>query len=215
MIEQLKKEKLIVILRGLKRESILATVDALHKGGVRFIEVTFVQDDPESLINTPWAIRTIVDAFPDMYVGAGTVISIEQTDAAYEAGAKYIISPNTEETVIRRTVELGMLSIPGAFSPSEIVNAYNWGASFVKVFPAGDLGASYIKSVRAPIRHVPLFAVGGVGLDNMKQFYDAGICGFGIGSSIVKKNLIEKGDFDALTALAESYVACCARLGKE
>lgn len=215
MIELLKKEKLIVILRGLKREQMIPTARALHVSGVHFLEVTFVQNSKTCVEDTTWAIRNAVERFPDLYVGAGTVLSVLQAEAAYEAGAKYIISPNADEAVIRRTMELGMVSIPGAFSPSEIVNAYNWGATFVKLFPAGDLGIAYVKAIRAPISHIPLLAVGGVVLENMEAFYKAGICGFGIGGSIVKKEFIDRGDYDALTALAKQYIDFTIALGKE
>lgn len=215
MIDLLKKDKLVVILRGLKREQVVPTAEALRAAGVHFIEVTFAQNSPTCVEDTTWAIRTIAENFPDIHVGAGTVITVEQAEAAHAAGAKYIISPNADEAVIRRTVELGMLSMPGAFSPSEIVDAYNWGASFVKLFPAGDLGSSYVKSIRAPISHIPMLAVGGVGLNNMAEFYKAGINGFGIGGSIIKKDLIEKGDYAALTALAKQYVDLTSALGKE
>lgn len=215
MIDLLKKDKLVVILRGLKREQVTPTAEALRAAGVHFIEVTFAQNSPTCVEDTTWAIRTIAENFSDMHVGAGTVITVEQVEAAYAAGAKYIISPNTDEAVIRRTVELGMLSMPGAFSPSEIVNAYNWGASFVKLFPAGNLGAAYVKAIRAPISHIPMLAVGGVGLNNMEEFYKAGINGFGIGGSIIKKDLIEKGDYAALTALAKQYVDLTSALGKD
>lgn len=212
MIDLLKKDKLVVILRGLKHNQLIPTVDALHTAGVHFVEVTFVQNAPACMEDTVHAIRTISEAYPDMLVGAGTVITIKQVEAAYAAGAKYIISPNADETIIRRTVQLGMLSIPGAFSPSEIVNAYNWGASFVKLFPAGNLGSSYVKAIRAPISHIPMLAVGGIDLENMNQFYKAGIDGFGIGGSIIKKDLIEKGEFAAITALAKQYVDSAAAL---
>lgn len=215
MIDLLKKDKLVVILRGLKREQVVPTAEALRAAGVHFIEVTFAQNSPTCVEDTSWAIRTIAENFPDIYVGAGTVITLKQVEAAHAEGAKYIISPNADEEIIRRTVELGMLSMPGAFSPSEIVDAYKWGASFVKLFPAGDLGASYVKAIRAPISHIPMLAVGGVGLENMEQFYKAGINGFGIGGSIIKKDLIEKGDYAALTALAKKYVDLTAALGKE
>lgn len=214
MIELLKKDKLIVILRGLRREQVAPTAEALRAAGVHFVEVTFAQNSPTCVEDTSWAIRTISECFPELHVGAGTVITLEQVEAAHAAGAKYIISPNADEEIIRRTVELGMLSMPGAFSPSEIVSAYKWGASFVKLFPAGNLGAAYVKAIRAPISHIPMLAVGGVDLENMEQFYRAGIDGFGIGGSIIRKDLIEKGDYAALTELAEKYVALTAALGR-
>lgn len=214
MIEQLKKERLIVILRGLNCDQALLTAEAMLRAGVRFLEVTFSQGDQNFISNTPKIIRAITDRFPELYTGAGTVLSSEQVDAAYEGGAKYILSPNTDQSVVRRTVELGMVSIPGAFSPSEIVDAYNWGASFVKVFPAGNLGADYIKAIRAPLRHIPLLAVGGVSLENMDRFYNAGVAGFGIGGNLVKKSLIDEGNYKKLTEIATQYVNHIAMLSE-
>ena len=210
MLEQLKKDKLIAIMRAIENEKVLPAAKALAAGGIHFIEVTFSQASPTCVEDTTRAIRLIAESIPEIHVGAGTVISVEQVEAAYNAGAKYIISPNTDRDVIRRTVELGMLSFPGAFSPSEIADAWKAGATIVKVFPAGDLGAGYVKAVRAPLSHIPMMAVGGVGLNNMEEFYKAGYCGFGIGGSLVKKDLIEAGDWAGLEAHARKYTELVA-----
>jgi 2-dehydro-3-deoxyphosphogluconate aldolase/(4S)-4-hydroxy-2-oxoglutarate aldolase len=140
-----------------------------------------------------------------VYAGAGTVMSVAQVEAAAAAGARYIVSPNVDEAVIRRTVALGMLSIPGALTPSEIAAAYGMGAAFVKLFPASELGPSYIRAVRSPISHIPLLAVGGITCDNMAEYLKAGICGFGIGGNIVDMKLVNAGDYAGLTALAQRY----------
>ena len=210
--EQVRREKIIAIVRGIPGEKIVKTVEALRAGGIRFVEVTFAQSSPSCMKDTPGAIATLCDRFPDLHIGAGTVLTLDQTEAAHKAGAKYIISPNTDESIIARTRELGMLSMPGALTPSEIVRAYDAGATFVKIFPAADFGAAYIKAVRAPISHIPMLAVGGISDTNMAEYYAAGVCGFGIGGSLVDRKLIDTGDFIALSAAAGRYVAAAARL---
>ncbi len=212
MKELLREKKLIAILRRVPADKLEPLVQALYDGGIRFVEITFDQASPTCVADTAAAIRRIAKRFSHVHVGAGTVMTVAQTEAAADAGAGYIISPNTDAGVIRRTVELGMVSMPGAFTPSEIAAAYQEGASFVKVFPAGDLGPGYIKSIRAPISHIPLLAVGGVDLDNMKAFYQAGICGFGVGSNIVKKELLARNAYEELTKLAAAYTACAAEM---
>lgn len=206
MIEQLKSEKIIAIMRAIQPDQMLRAAKALMDGGIHFIEVTFQQGSPTCIEDTTSAIRALTEAYPDLHVGAGTVMTVEQAEAAHAAGAKYIISPNVNPAVIRRTVELGMLSMPGALTPSEIAEAWEAGATFVKLFPAGTFGPSYVKAVRAPLRHIPLLAVGGVNLENIPAFLKVGISGFGIGESLVRKSFIENGDFAALTELAKQYV---------
>lgn len=140
-------------------------------------------------------------------MGAGTVLTPEQVDRAFKAGAEYIISPDTNPEVIKRTVSLGLVSIPGALTPTEIQYAHACGADFVKLFPAGEMGISYIKAVTAPLNHIRLLAVGGVNEDNLADFFKAGIKGAGIGSNIIKKNLLEQKDFKGITKLAGLYSA--------
>jgi len=106
---------------------------------------------------------------------------------------------------MKRTVELGMVSIPGAFSPSEIEDAYEFGADFVKLFPVTSLGAEYVKAVKAPLSHIDLLAVGGIDLDNIPLYKKAGVCGFGIGSNITDKSMIANEDWQGITELARQY----------
>ncbi len=206
------QEKLIVIVRGLPEEQAVKTAAAMQKAGVKFLEITFNQSSPTCIADTYNAINCITKSFRDLVVGAGTVLTQDQLVAAYKAGAKYIISPNVSIPIIQKTVEMGMLSMPGALTPSEIVTAYEAGASFVKLFPIDALGADYVKALRAPLSHIPLTAVGGINLDNLGRFFKAGVSGFGIGGNIVDKKLIDAGDYDALTQLAKNYVDAIARL---
>ena len=117
----------------------------------------------------------------------------------------YIITPNTNCDLIRRVKEYGLLSFPGAFTPSEIVEAYEAGADAVKVFPVGNLGPSYIKAIKAPLSHIPLMAVGGVNEKNAAGFLAAGCCGIGVGGNLVNKSWIEAGEWDKITELAQAY----------
>lgn len=206
IMECIEKNKIIAIARNVKVELVVPTAQALYDGGIRLIEVTFNQSSPNGLTDTVQSIKALCSAFGDkLCVGAGTVMSIEQVQAAYDAGAKYIISPHTDADIIKKTKSLGIVSIPGALTPSEIVMAHNAGADFVKLFPAGNFGLEYIKAVMSPINHISMLAVGGVDEKNIKDFLKIGLKGVGVGSNIVKSSLINEGKFDELTKLAELY----------
>ena len=140
-----------------------------------------------------------------MEIGAGTVLTERQVELTKAAGGGFIISPDTNVDVIRHTCELGLVSIPGALTPSEITAAHRAGANFVKLFPVTDLGTSYIKNVRAPLSHIPMLAVGGITVQNAKEYLQAGACGLGIGSSITNKQMIASNDFDGIAALASAF----------
>ena len=206
VINAIRQHKLIAIVRGFSGEELMGAAEALYLGGVRLLEVTFDQSGKIPDSETAENIRLLRNNFEGkLLIGAGTVMNESQVLAAKEAGAEYIISPDVNGAVIKKTKALGMVSIPGALTPTEIVTAYTLGADFVKLFPAGDLGLSYIKSVRAPLSHIPMLAVGGVSVNNIRDFLDTGISGVGIGSAIVNKSLIKNGDFEGLTELAREF----------
>lgn len=208
VIQKVKEEKLIAIVRGIKPELCLKVAQALYDGGVRLMEITYDQKKPSSWIQTAEAIQTVADAFEGrIFVGAGTVTSIELVEMTFAHKGQYIISPDTDAEVIKRTRELGMVSMPGALTPSEIKQAYNAGADFVKVFPAGYLGAGYMKAVKAPLNHIPMLAVGGISDKNVQEFLAAGADGFGIGGNLAKKAWIDAGEFHKLTEAAKATAA--------
>lgn len=208
LAEILMDKKVITIMRGINGEKAVKAARAIADGGLSFLEVTF---DPSGKISdeeTAETIRTLnKELGKRLYIGAGTVITVQQVEAAYEAGAKYIISPDTDAEVIRRTKELGMLSLPGALTPTEIKAAHNAGADFVKIFPVGNLGAGYIKAVKASLNYVKYLAVGGVNPENMKEFQAAGAVGFGIGADILDKKMIDAEDYAVITELARKYTS--------
>lgn len=206
ILDFILKNKVITICRKVYGDDLMNLAKALTEGGVKMIEVTFDQEDPDCVRKTSEAISTLKDYFKnEMHFGAGTVLNTEQVEAAYAAGAKYIIAPNVNLDVIRRTKELGLISIPGAMTPSEVMTAYDNGADIVKLFPANYLGFSYIKDLRAPINHVKLLATGGVTEENFEAFLKAGLIGAGVSSRLCDKKLIAAGDFAEITRRAKVF----------
>jgi len=200
ILEGIQKHKLVAIIRGIGEDRILETVQALADGGIKVMEVTLNREDAVR------SIKLISHSFGnDIVLGAGTVLNGDQVRLVAENGAGFIVSPNVDLEVIKETKQLGMVSIPGAFTPSEIVAAHNAGADFVKLFPAGSLGADYIKAIRAPLDNIPLLAVGGIDLNNIPLFFRAGVVGVGIGGNLVNKKLIEAGRYDEIRAIAREY----------
>lgn len=207
VIQQIQQEKIIAIVRGVGAEQCMKVADALYAGGIRLMEVTFDQKNPDSFRDTAKAIEAIGKAYEGrMLVGAGTVTTPELVELTAEFGGKYIISPDVNVEVIRRTRELGLVSLPGAMTPSEVMTAHNAGADFVKLFPAGNLGTAYVKAIRAPISHVKLLAVGGINEDNVADFLRAGMLGAGVGGNLANKKWIEAGEFDKITQTARKLL---------
>lgn len=203
VIASIEREKVIAIVRDAGAEACRKVADALYRGGIRLMEITFDQNHPDSFPATAGAIAEIAKTYEGrMLVGAGTVTTPELVDLTARAGGRYIISPDVNEAVIRRTRELGLVSLPGAMTPTEILTAHRAGADFVKVFPAGELGTGYLKAVRAPISHVKLLAVGGINERNAAAFLKAGAVGLGVGGNLANKEWIAAGDFDKITAAA-------------
>lgn len=206
-VEKLLQHKLVVIVRKTYGEDLLKLGQAMYDGGIRFIEVTFDQADTHCLAKTAAAISLLKNALPeDMMIGAGTVLTEDQIHAAADAGGSFIISPNVSQRVIEETKRKGLVSIPGAMTPSEIIFAHECGADIVKLFPAGYLGLRYIKDILAPISHVKLMATGGVTEENLSQFLDAGMTGAGISGRLTDKKLVGEGKFDQLSKRAKAFV---------
>lgn len=205
VIKQTKQHKIIAIVRGIDGSSLENLADALYQGGIRMMEVTFDMLNPTTHENTAHSIARLAKHTEGrMLIGAGTVTSPQLVDLAHAAKAQYIVSPDTNPAVISRTREMGLVSMPGAFTATEIVTAYSAGADFVKVFPATTGGPSYFKALRGPLPHIPLLAVGGINEDNIKNYLDAGAAGAGVGGNLVNKKWIADGAFDRITALARA-----------
>ncbi len=209
IVEEIRKRKLVAIFRGIDPEKCSEAANAIYEGGINLCEVTFrMKEKDNGFASTLDGIRNIIAGAGErqIFVGAGTVLTTAQVALAYEAGARFIITPSVNVEVIRLASELGMVTMPGAFTPTELETAYEAGADFVKIFPASTAGSAYFKAVSGPLGHIPLVAVGGVDENNIPEFLAAGAVGFGISGNLVKKSLIEEGKYKELTELAKKYV---------
>lgn len=195
---------IVAIARGIYGEELLLAVTAMYNAGVRAFEVAFEQNG--YMGRTAEAISMLKRQLACAEIGAGTVLTTQQLMCAYNAGASYIVSPNVNVEIIQKTKELGLMSMPGAMTPSEIVLAHDAGADIVKLFPAGELGAGYFKAVSTPLAHINLAAVAGITLDNIRDFQNAGARAFGISSGLFCKDLIRRGDISAIERIASEYM---------
>lgn len=213
IIREILDKKIVAIFRGIDVEKCSAAANALYDGGISLCEVTFqASEKEEGYVSTLEGIRKILAGAGErkLYVGAGTVLTAEQAELAHEAGAQFIITPNVNVEVIKRANELGMVTIPGGFTPTELELAYEAGADMVKIFPAVGAGPYFFKAVRGPLAHIPMIAVGGIDEKNGEDFLKAGAVGLGIGGNLVNKSLIRENKFDELKKLAAAYVSSIA-----
>ena len=188
VLSRILETRIVAIIRGAEPKNVLAIVEALCEGGVTNVEVTL------NSLNAFAVIRDVSNVMGNrVLVGAGTVLDAAQARSAIEAGAKFIISPTVDEDTIGYTKESGIVSIPGALTPTEILKSYRLGADIVKVFPA-SMGPAYIKDIRGPLPHIPLMPTGGIQLDNIVDYQKAGGVAFGIGTALVnsKKPLTDE-----------------------
>ncbi|WP_166242313.1 bifunctional 4-hydroxy-2-oxoglutarate aldolase/2-dehydro-3-deoxy-phosphogluconate aldolase [Paenibacillus turpanensis] len=205
-IRLLEQTKLIVIARGVAEQELLKTAEALLKGGVRVLEVTLNTEGATQLI------RTLQKEFGDeMWVGAGTVLSTEDADAAAEAGAQFLVTPHTDETLIRHAVSKQLPIYPGALTPSEIVRAWNAGASAIKLFPSASLGFSYVKELMGPFDRIPFIPVGGIHAENAKQFMDIGCYALGVGSYLIQRDAMASGEYNRIAEKARGLIQAINR----
>jgi 2-dehydro-3-deoxyphosphogluconate aldolase/(4S)-4-hydroxy-2-oxoglutarate aldolase len=201
-LQWIEQTRIIAIVRGVEEQHIADVAQALLDGGVRVMEIT---------LNTPGApemITKLQKQFGDnMYIGAGTVLDMDDAKKAIEAGASYLVTPNMDVDVIHYAVEQSIPIFPGAMTPTEIVKAWKAGATAVKVFPGASLGLGYIKELQGPLNHIPMVAVGGVNEDNIAQFILAGCYGVGIGGSLVNLKEITAGNFSWISDKAAKLIA--------
>lgn len=199
--------RIIAIIRGFAPDVCLRLAEAYRRGGIRLVEVTFNQKAPETWADTAAAIRAIRERFADeVRVGAGTVLTDEQLARCADAGGEYMITPNVNPSLIRACVARGLVAIPGALTPSETIAAWEAGACFVKIFPAGSLGPGYVKAVRAPLAHIPMLAVGGISPDNVADFMRVGCVGAGVGGNLTNREWIAAGAYDRIADVARQLV---------
>ena len=209
-LEKILENGIIAISRGNYGDTLLRAVDAAARGGIKAVEITFEQNLAPEIAGE--ALDKLVRRFGTVLaVGAGTVLTLEQLSIAAQAGAKYIVSPNSDCYIIKETKRRGLISIPGAMTPTEITAAHAAGADIVKLFPAGALGVEYFKAIKAPLRHIPVAAVGGVTPENLLLFKKAGACAYGISTGIFNAAAIKSEDYERVRLLAREYVRLAAQ----
>ena len=192
---------LIAVIRGPSQELTLQMVEALVRGGVKVIEITY---------STPGA-EEVVKALDERYreeiiLGMGTLSKPEQVQGAKKAGAKFIVSPICEKTLVQAMTSSGLLVMAGALTPTEIVQAYRLGSDVVKVFPGSLVGPGYIKALKGPFPEIPVMPTGGVNLDNVKDWFDVGVIAVGAGSELCPSALAKEGKFGEITKRASQFV---------
>lgn len=193
---------IVAVVRSDQSATLVKVVEALAQGGVTAAEVTFTVPDALDVIRQ--VRKEVGDA---VVLGAGTVLDAETARAALLAGAEYIVSPVVNLDVIRLCRRYDKAVMPGAFTPTEVLTAWEAGADIVKVFPADVGGSGYLKALRGPLPQVRLMPTGGVDLSTAASFLKAGACCLGVGSSLVDPKAVASGDFHRIRELAAQFIA--------
>jgi 2-dehydro-3-deoxyphosphogluconate aldolase/(4S)-4-hydroxy-2-oxoglutarate aldolase len=200
-IDLIRDTGIIAIMRAKSSEQLSAAADAIKHGGVRAIEVT---------MTTPGALDVIRDARgkygEDVLFGAGTVLDAETARAAILAGAQFIVAPIFDPTTVALCNRYSIPIIPGCYSPTEMLSAWECGADMIKLFPASFGGPSLIKAILAPLPQLEIVPVGGVNLDTAAAFIKNGAAALGVGSSLINQELLNANDMDELTRRARAFV---------
>lgn len=202
VLSVIEQQRVIAIVRLAEGGQLVPVAEALRRGGLKVIEFT---------MTTPGALDAIREAAAslgdDLCLGAGTVLDAATVRAAVEAGARFIVSPVLKQEIITACRRYGVLCTPGALTPTEILQATEWGADLVKVFPATPLGPAYIRDILAPLPQLRLVPTGGVSLDNLAAFLDAGATAVAIGSQLVDKSAVAEGRLEVLTERAHQFLS--------
>jgi len=191
----------VAIVRFDRPEELVEVARAIRAGGVDVIEFTMTTPNALSII-----AASAEEFGEEVLLGAGTVLDPETARAAILSGARYIISPTLNPRVIELCHRYGVIVVPGAFTPTEILTAWELGADMVKVFPAAAVGPGYIKDILSPLPQVKLLPTGGVSLSNVAQFIKAGATAVAAGGSLVDKKAVDERDFARLTEVAGNFV---------
>ncbi|MGI6652017.1 MAG: bifunctional 4-hydroxy-2-oxoglutarate aldolase/2-dehydro-3-deoxy-phosphogluconate aldolase [Clostridiales bacterium] len=201
IVQTLLDTKVVAVIRVDNADELVDTAIALNKGGVKALEIT---------VTSPGAIDAIKEAGKrlgsEAIVGVGSVLDPETARMAILAGAQFVVGPAFSRELIEMCQRYSVVCIPGAYTPTEIVQAWQAGADFVKIFPASSLGPSFIKDIKGPLPQVRVTPTGGINLENAAEFIKAGASFVGVGGALVNKKLIAEKKWDELTALAKQYI---------
>lgn len=200
IIEQVNRHKIVAIIRTDSIKELEQTVESLYKGGIRIVEIT---------LNTPGAlegISSLQNKYPNLVIGAGTVLDPESARQSILAGASFLLAPTLKESTISMANRYNTFIVPGVLTPTEALTAYEYGARMIKIFPARSVGSKYITDLKGPLSQIDIMAVGGITLDNAEEFLKAGSSALGIGSSLVDNKLVKQGEFKEIEKRARDFV---------
>lgn len=201
-LQTIKNNKLVAVIRNVKESDVISIGEALLEGGIKVFEIT--ADSPNFL----YSIERVKSEFgKEVTVGAGTILDPETAKSAINVGAEFIFSPTINIETIKLTKRYGIISIPGAMTPTEILTAFEHGAELIKVFPANIMGPKFIKDVHGPLPQIPLMPTGGVNLDNIQEYFYNGAVAAGLGNALVNTNVtIDKKELLQIRDKAKQYV---------
>ncbi len=209
IIEKTLDPGLVAVIRAASHEQLYRIIDALQAGGVTGMEVTMTTPDAIA------AIAKCKEKFGDgILLGAGSVIDATTAKLVIEAGSQFVVSPIGKEEIIKTCLRYNKVCVAGAYTPTEALTVFEWGADFVKIFPADGLGANYIKALRAPMPQLQIIPTGGVAVETCAEFIKAGCAAVAAGSSLIKAEHLKNQDWQAMTAHAKKFVEAVAAAKK-
>lgn len=203
-----QKGNIVAIIRGVDPSEVISIQEALLEGGINWVEVS-LSEEAKGLA----CIRKLHEKFgQDIYLGVGTVTTIDQAKKAIAAGAKFVLTPGWDKELVQEMKKLNIDMYPSVFSPGEVMQALNQNVHVLKLFPAANLGTNYIKNLKGPFPNIDLMAVGGITLDNILDYYHAGCTYFGLGSDLVPRGATKK-DKEQIKNKARQYVSVLKNAG--
>ena len=200
-LAKIKQLGLLAVIRGPSPELTLKMVDALVAGGVFGIEITY------STPNAPEVVHSLAQKYgQEIMLGMGTLVEPAQATEAVQSGANFLVSPHCEKTLAEAMVATGLPVMIGALTPTEVMQAYRFGSDVVKIFPGSLVGPDYIKTLRGPYPYIPMMPTGGVNVENIADWFAAGVFAVGAGSNLCPTAWAKAGRFDDITATARTFV---------
>jgi 2-dehydro-3-deoxyphosphogluconate aldolase/(4S)-4-hydroxy-2-oxoglutarate aldolase len=201
ILEKVKELGLLAVIRGPSAELTIQMVEALIKGGVLGIEVTYSTPNAEEVV------KILSEKYGDQIVlGMGTLTKTDQAESAKKAGANFLVSPICEPALVRSMVASGLLTMAGALTPTEVFQAYSLGTDVVKIFPGSLGGPAYVKALKGPFPYIPMMPTGGVSAANAADWFKAGVVAVGAGSELCPPDLAKAGKFDEIAQKAAEFV---------
>ena len=202
VLEKVQNLGVLAVIRGPSPELTVKMVEALVKGGVTGIEITYSTPNAEEVV------RTLAGQFGESIIlGMGTLTKPEQALTAKAAGANFLVSPMSETELVKAMVAAGLLTMAGALTPTEVFHAYSLGTDVVKIFPGSVGGPSYIKALKGPFPYIPMMPTGGVNAGNVADWFAAGVVAVGAGSELCPPQLAKEGKFDEISKKAAEFIA--------